>query len=336
LEQPVEIPDTIGFLSFRQIALGALYLVLAGGAAWQTVRYTNGSTGAIDQINEAQNFGNEAAQVSAKFVAQHRIVGAYLAKDLRRDFKLPSIEDSSRALAQIQPLQALAQEQDSEAAWWSWLLLGLSAAYLVLSTLRPGRELARNLLFAITGVSAVFFVVGISATALEIFTVIKNFFGTTPVIQHQVRSIYSVILELFSTNHWIFGGFITLFSIATPTAKLALTYLAALTSSSTANQKIAKFLKAIGKWSMADVFVAAVLLACFTLRAGDGTQVLPCRGLYYFAGYCLLSMVTTSMLSKLNFDWDSVFDSEGQLGIPVVGELIGIAVVLGAVWGLQH
>jgi paraquat-inducible protein A len=332
----VELPGTVGFLSFRQLAVGALYMALAGAAAWQTVRYTNGATNAVDQINAAQNFGNEGAQVSAKFVAQHRIVGAYLASDLRRDFKLPSIEDSSRDLAQIQPLTALAERQEAQAAWWSWVLLGLSAAYLVLATLKPGRELARNLLFAITGVSALFFAVGIAATALEIFTVIKNFFGTTPVIQHQVRSIYSVILELFSTNHWIFGGFIALFSIATPGAKIALTYLAVLTSSSTTNLKIAKFLKAIGKWSMADVFVAAVLLACFTLRAGDGTQVLPCRGLYYFAGYCLLSMVTTSMLAKLNFEWDEPFDSEGQLGIPVVGELIGIAVVLGAVWGLKH
>lgn len=39
---------------------------------------------------------------------------------------------------------------------------------------------------------------------------------------------------------------------------------------------------------------AAVLLACFTIKSAGGTQVIPFRGLYYFAGYCLVSMVTTS------------------------------------------
>ncbi|HXB96800.1 MAG TPA: hypothetical protein VNZ54_02030, partial [bacterium] len=211
----MEKPGPVGHLSWRQLVIGALYAVAAGLVAWQVVGHTNAAAGATDQINEAQNFGNEGAQVSAKFVKQHRIVGSYLAKDLDRDFKLPSFEDSSKALGQIPALARLAAQEEDQASWWSWCLLGLSAVYLVLASMRPGQELARNLLFAITSVSAVFFVVGVSATALEIFTVIRNFFGTTPVIQHQVRSIDSVIRELFTTGHWIFGGFIALFSIAT-------------------------------------------------------------------------------------------------------------------------
>jgi len=327
----------VGSLSQRHLIFGLLYLVLAAGAAWQLVCHTNAASGYRDQVNEMQNLGNEGAQVVAKFVKQHRIVGAYLASDLDRDFKFPPFQVSNHALARIPDLSGSAEDEDGQADWWNWALLCLSAAYLAASALNPRRDPARSLLFAITGISTVFFVVGIAATALEISTVIKNFFGTTPVIQHQVRSIASVIMELFSTGHWIFGGFIALFSVATPTAKIALTDLSVFTSSPATNAKIAKLLKAIGKWSMADVFVAAVLLACFTLRTGNGTQILPCLGLYYFAGYCLLSMVTTSMLSKLNFwEWEAPFDSEGQLGIPVVGELIGIALVLGAVWGLKH
>jgi hypothetical protein len=326
-----------GALSLRHVILGAVYLIVAGGAAYQVVSHTNAAAGDRDQALDRQGLGNEGSQVVAKFVAEHRIVGAYLASDLDRDFKLPPLADSSAALAGVGPLGQLAVGEEGAASGWSWALLGLSAAYLGAAMLKPKRELARNLLFAITGVSTVFFVVGIAAAALEVSTVVKDFFGTSPVIQHQVRSIFSVIKELFATGHWIFGGFVLLFSVATPTAKIALTDVSVLTASSATNATIAKLLKAIGKWSMADVFVAAVLLACFTLRSGDGTQVVADRGLYYFAGYCLLSMISTSMLGKLNFgEWEAPFDSEGQLGIPVVGELIGIAVVLGAIWGLKH
>ena len=320
----------------RHLVLGAIFLLLASIAAWQTVRYTNAANENLDRISEDQNFGNEGSQALAKFVDQHRIVGAYVASDLQRDFKMPTFQASSDALSEVPALGSLAAEQESLASKWSWLLLGLCAAYLALAAVRPKLDLARNLLFAMSGISAVFFVVGISACALEVFTVISHFFGTTPVLQHQIRSIASVIAELFSTGHWIFAGFIVLFSVITPLTKIVLTYLATLTSSSAKNLKISKFLKAIGKWSMADVFVAAILLACYTLKSGQGTQVIPCRGPYYFAGYCLVSMITTSVLTKINFTKEEArLDSEGQIGIPVLGELVGIVLFLSAIYGLR-
>jgi paraquat-inducible protein A len=322
--------------STRQWMLGAVFLLLASVAAWQTVRYTNAANENLDQISEDQNFGNEGSQALAKFVNQHRIVGSYIASDLQRDFKMPSFQASSSALSEVPALGLLAAQQEALASRWSWLLLGLCAAYLALAAVKPKAERVRSLLFALTSISAVFFAVGISACALEVFTVISHFFGTTPVLQHQIRSIASVIGELFSTGHWIFAGFIVLFSVITPLTKIVLTYLATLTSSSAKNLKISKFLKAIGKWSMADVFVAAILLACYTLKSGQGTQVIPCRGLYYFAGYCLVSMITTSVLTKINFTKEEArLDSEGQIGIPVLGELVGIVLFLSAIYGLR-
>ncbi|HUB67998.1 MAG TPA: hypothetical protein VL981_10990, partial [Candidatus Methylacidiphilales bacterium] len=46
----------------------------------------------------------------------------------------------------------------------------------------------------------------------------------------------------------------------------------------------------------ADVFVAGVLLSLFALKAQEATKSIPCLGLYYFIGYCLLSMTTTELL----------------------------------------
>lgn len=298
--------------------LGAAYLLLAGVAAWQTVAYTNSANATLDLIGEKKSLSNHSSQALAKFVAGHRIIGSYVAGDLQRDFKLPSFKASAEGLAQVPALSRSAEEEERLASLWSCLLLGLSAAYLALAVFHPKMDPARSLLLAGTGVSLLFFLVGISACALRIFTVITNFFGTSPVLQHQVRSISSVIVELLTKGHWFFGGAILLFSVLTPVVKSVLTYVAALQAPPARRERIEKLLKAVGKWSMADVFVAAILLACYSLKSGKGTQVIPCLGLYYFAGYCLLSMLCTSLLARIGPEKGGRPGPLGKFGAPVL------------------
>src|SRR5580692_2604593 len=47
---------------------------------------------------------------------------------------------------------------------------------------------------------------------------------------------------------------------------------------------------------MADVFVAGVILALYALKTQEATKSIPCLGLYYFIGYCMVSMTTTELL----------------------------------------
>jgi hypothetical protein len=94
------------------------------------------------------------------------------------------------------------------------------------------------------------------------------------------------------------GGFLLLYSIITPLTKVCLTIFVTASHSKTLNFKIGEFLHIIGKWSMADVFVAGVLLSLFALKAQEATKSIPCLGLYYFIGYCLLSMSTTELLTQ--------------------------------------
>ena len=49
---------------------------------------------------------------------------------------------------------------------------------------------------------------------------------------------------------------------------------------------------------MADVFVAAILLALYALKFQQATKSIPCLGIYYFIGYCLVSMSTTELLTR--------------------------------------
>jgi uncharacterized paraquat-inducible protein A len=61
------------------------------------------------------------------------------------------------------------------------------------------------------------------------------------------------------------------------------------------------FLEYGGKWSMADVFVVAVFLAFLAfsnMQVGIPTESRVLIGLYFFLGYCLLSLLAGYWLSR--------------------------------------
>ena len=66
---------------------------------------------------------------------------------------------------------------------------------------------------------------------------------------------------------------------------------------------IDKFEKAIGKWSMADVFVIAIMVAYLAAVASKDMDELFSleaefsSGFYYFLGYCLLSILASQLLT---------------------------------------
>jgi hypothetical protein len=191
------------------------------------------------------------------------------------------------------------REESRETAWWSEFLLCLSVFYVVLVLTVERSLTARGTLFALTLVSLVCFVVGILAPAMVIWTVPNIPMATgnlSFIIQHQVRGIAAIIWELLTGGHLIIGGFLLLFSICTPLTKASLTFFVTISKNKAWNYRAGEFLHTIGKWSMADVFVAAVLLALYALKFQQATKSIPCIGLYYFIGYCLLSMTTTELL----------------------------------------
>ena len=96
------------------------------------------------------------------------------------------------------------------------------------------------------------------------------------------------------------GDFCCSSSIITPVTKASLTFFATACRSKELNAKIGSFLHTIGKrWSMADVFVAAILLSLYALKFQQATKSIPClRTLYYFTGFCLLSLSTTELLTR--------------------------------------
>jgi len=280
--------------------LAVFYVIAASVATGNIIKRANNSTAAIEKIFNLYSLKNEGSQALERYNHEHPFLGFFIDSPARDEMQLPSAEESSEALhSEVPHYLKLVREESREAAWWSEFFLCLSLFYVVLTITLERSLTARGTLFALTCVSVFCFLIGILAPAIVIWTVPDIPLATgnlSFIIQHQVRGIAAIIWELLTGGHLIIGGFLLLFSICTPLTKAALTFFVTASKSKALNYKLGEFIHTIGKWSMADVFVAAVLLALYALKFQQATKSIPCIGLYYFIGYCLLSMTTTELL----------------------------------------
>lgn len=148
----------------------------------------------------------------------------------------------------------------------------------------PGRPDVWLLLAAATAT----FPVGL---ALPMMRVEKLLFGNE-------FSVLSGIVALFQNGHWGLGAILLAFSVLFPAAKLAVLWLVWVGGLARAERRrLLEHLKALGKWSMLDVFVVA--LSVVAVELGPIASVTPLFGIYLFAASVLLSMVVTIVIERL-------------------------------------
>jgi paraquat-inducible protein A len=325
------------------VLLAVLYAAVAILAATNIIWHGEASTKAIEKILLTYNIKNESEQAIERYGNEHPFLGLFsgLAKD---ELELPSHEETTEALGSgiAEDLKAVRHESFI-AAWWSWGLLSLSLFYVVSVIALERSFVTRAVIFSLTTVSIFCFVIGILAPAMVIWTaptIPLESGNLTFVVQHQVRGIAAIIWELLKGGHFIIGGFLLLFSIVTPMTKATLTYCATFCTSKEWNYKIGQFLHTIGKWSMADVFVAAVLLSLYALKFQEATKSIPCLGLYYFIGYCLLSLGTTELLTRSGLVAHThVEKAPAHIGAGIISGLFVVAIsfaVLSSVYTYQQ
>jgi len=124
----------------------------------------------------------------------------------------------------------------------------------------------------------------------------------TVVIQDTSKSILGTAQTLWQDGNQLVAFLIVFFSIFVPALKLA------LLASSYLFKRFAKHLALssgfLSKWSMADVFVMALIIAFLAIKASSGNSALLQTnieletGFYYFLGYCLLSIASSQLLIK--------------------------------------
>jgi len=130
--------------------------------------------------------------------------------------------------------------------------------------------------------------VTISAT-IEMLGVSRELFRDTRSIVQSVRSLHQ------SGNDFV-AGLIFFFGIVVPIAKgVALGVMVAVRDPAW-KRRIFTFVRDISKWAMNDVFVVAVYVAFLSAKATDSLDAELESGFYYFAAYCLVSLVALQLM----------------------------------------
>jgi hypothetical protein len=117
---------------------------------------------------------------------------------------------------------------------------------------------------------------------------------------YQSKSVFDLIFLLVKDGNWLVAISIIAFSVIIPIFKLLVTIGYGIANKKGTSLGVFKFSYALGKWSMADVFVAALFLGFLSfsnMNEGVETEALSLAGMYYFLGYCILSLVSSILIN---------------------------------------
>jgi len=176
------------------------------------------------------------------------------------------------------------------------LLLGILAAYFLLSlrafTFFGAMAAAISLLFGLI-------------TPIMMVTIHKEveYLGDV-VLSFESKGILGSVAKLYANGSLVVAGVILLFSVIVPAFKtLSLLFVATFEHSPFA-AKVVRLFKHLGKWSMIDVFVVAILLVYLTGGSSETSRSEVEIGLYFFLIYVLLSMVASLSADKMLHEKD--------------------------------
>jgi hypothetical protein len=232
--------------------------------------------------------------------------------------------ENKKSKSEYYQREAIKHQQNTEQ--WSWFFASISiAALLITLTLYLSHFFVHGFMaMMLIAVSMVCLWVGISSPMLEIhaysnglefyvyegtidFYFFKKDIDISPEIEgkiyyyYQSKSVMELIHILFAAGNGLVAVAILLFSIIFPILKLVISFMT-MAYPSTHRFAVSKLIiHKLGKWSMADVFVAACFLAFLSFQnmskeVETDSRILP--GLYYFIAFSVLS-ITSSYFVEL-------------------------------------
>jgi uncharacterized paraquat-inducible protein A len=111
------------------------------------------------------------------------------------------------------------------------------------------------------------------------------------------RSVLGMLEKLWNgANYWPFT-LIFLFGILVPLIKSGILFYLLLGKDP--DIKWYRFVQAISKWAMADVFAISIFVAFLGANTMESTKAVLQPGFYYFSGYVILSGLVAMLCRKL-------------------------------------
>ncbi len=107
----------------------------------------------------------------------------------------------------------------------------------------------------------------------------------------RTQSIIEAIRALYDYNNNLVATMILIFSVIIPVLKGILLLIVLGFKKWRFRSHVYRFVSAIGKWSMADVFVVGVFLAYLATASEESISAEVFDGFYYFTAYCIISIL---------------------------------------------
>jgi len=134
----------------------------------------------------------------------------------------------------------------------------------------------------------------VAGLSLPLLTVKQSFFWKR---WENHYSVFTGALSLAEQGDYLLAGVLFFFSIVFPLAKLiALAWLWWVRLAHEQRRWLLHWLNLLGKWSMLDVFVVAILIVL--VKLGPLASVEPRLGVYFFSAAILASMLTTTYVGR--------------------------------------
>ncbi len=157
----------------------------------------------------------------------------------------------------------------------------------------------KELFLVFLGIATLISLVVALFSPLLMMTIYKSFplIGEV-ILSYESKSISSTITKLFHQANYIVAAIVLTFSVLIPFFKSILIISYGFFKETGIAKKLVRFIEKIGKWSMADVFIVAVLVVFFSTKQDIHTSIKIEVGLYFFIGYVLLSMLGSTILAQ--------------------------------------
>lgn len=153
----------------------------------------------------------------------------------------------------------------------------------------------RYLILALHLISLVLLGFGLFIHVLHIDVTVHYFIDLN--IFSEKRSVVGMLEKLWADkNYWPFT-LVFLFGIIVPLLKSAIIFYLLLAKNPVI--KWLRFVSAISKWAMADVFAISIFIAFLGANAMESTRASLQPGFYYFSGYVLLSGIVAMLCGKM-------------------------------------
>ncbi len=202
----------------------------------------------------------------------------------------------SDELEALQDLQDKANSHDKLAYKYTKLFI----ATMVLMFLLHGFLGSKISLLALLSVTVIALITGWFAPILAIVAYQDIPVLGQSVFQFESKSIVSALQKLYDSGQTVISAVIFTFTILTPVLKSLMMLVVLFSQNLHFSNKSIRLLKNIGKWSMLDVFVIAILVTYFTTKSGGATDATLQIGVFYFVAYVIASMLLTYLINNTN------------------------------------